>query len=109
MSAALPNAAVASLAYDRGGVAHVAYYDSADSSLKYETLGANGIWSTAVVIDSHPLSGTQLSLAIDSTGQPGIAYYDAANGDLKYAHHNKSPIQSAQTGCPPPPPESPPQ
>jgi hypothetical protein len=86
LSGALPNAgAGAAMAYDAGGVLHVAYYDAVAQNLKYATRGSNGAWSPTTTVDSGIGAGLQLSLALDSQRHPGVAYYDAAQKDLKYA------------------------
>lgn len=78
------------IAYDAAGTLHLAYYDEASKNLKYATRDANGVWSSAVVVDGGLMAGQFVSLMLDSNGLPGIAYYDANNADLKYAHFNGS-------------------
>src|SRR4051812_32380819 len=90
LSASLPNAQAASIAYDSAGVLYVAYYDSASMNLKFAKRAANGNWSAITTLDSAQGAGAQVSLALDSQNHPGVAYYDAAHRDLKYAHFDGS-------------------
>ncbi|HEX5242130.1 MAG TPA: fibronectin type III domain-containing protein, partial [Tepidisphaeraceae bacterium] len=76
------------MAYDASGTLHVAYYDSASTSLKYAERNTAGVWSTTVTLDPGPRVGSSLAIAIDSVGHTGIAYYDAKKADLKYAYFN---------------------
>jgi len=75
-----------SIAFDRDGILHAAFYDASERTLKYATRAPSGEWSAPMIVDSEDGDfGRYLSLALDSVGRPGIAYFDAAAGDLRYA------------------------
>jgi hypothetical protein len=84
------NASQASIAYDKSGVLHMAYYNPTTGHLYYTTRGTNGAWSPVNLVDDGPLAGQSPSIALDSNGNPGIAYYSATNHDLNYAYLNPS-------------------
>lgn len=70
-----------SLAYDRSGVAIVAYLDAAEARLARR--GAS-TWSTELIEVVSPFGG-QISLALGRDDKPLVAYYDASTRDLKFA------------------------
>src|SRR4051812_49395396 len=84
-AAPLAGAGAVAMAYDLGGVLHVAYADGDRGTLRYTTRSADGTWSPGMTVDATPGSGAQLSLAVDSAGRPAIAYHDAAHDDLRFA------------------------
>jgi hypothetical protein len=89
----LPAAATANdLRYDRDGVLHLVYYDSAQHTLKYVTRLTDHELSAPQVIDTTTTNdiGSQLSLALDQFGRPAAAYYDAHRQDLRYASFDGS-------------------
>jgi len=88
LSGSFPNAGATALAYDASGTLHVAYYDTASTTLKYAERNAAGVWSATMTVDADPKVGSSLALAIDSVGHTGIAYHDAKKADLKYAYFN---------------------
>ena len=88
LSGTFPNAGAVAMAYDSAGTLHVAYYDTAERSLKYAERSAAGTWSATVTVDAGPQVGSSLAIAIDSSGDTGIAYYDSKKADLKYASFN---------------------
>ena len=71
-----------SLELDTRGLAHISYYDSVNSNLKYAT-NSSGTWITKTIDDAADV-GRYNSIAFDSNGLAHIAYYDAANRNLKY-------------------------
>src|SRR6185437_8225707 len=90
LSGAFAHAGEVALAYDAAGDLHVAYYDTAERSLKYAEQNPAGTWSATVTVDAGPQVGSSLAIAIDSAGHPGVAYYDAKKADLKYASFDGS-------------------
>ena len=73
-----------SLALDSNNKVHVAYYDQANTNLKYAT-NASGSW-IASTIDSTGDVGNYASIAVDSNDKVHMSYYDSGgNSDLKYA------------------------
>ncbi len=79
--------AASDLAFDKEGVLHYVYYDTAAHTIKYATRSSTGgLWSATRTIDDtgHDVGAT-LSLALDPLGKPSVAYYDATLGDLEYA------------------------
>lgn len=75
------------IAVDRFGITHFAYYDSLAQTMRYSTRSNAGVWSKLQTIDnSLPFQGYYLSMAVDKWGRPSVAYFDGTNGDLKYAH-----------------------
>ncbi len=78
-----------SLAYDAGGVLHIAYYDPRTHSLQYAVrLNDKSLSAPQSIDTSGDVVGQYLSLALDQEGRPGIAYFDGTSGDLRYAHFN---------------------
>jgi hypothetical protein len=80
----------ASLALDSSDKAHISYYDTDKSDLKYAT-NASGSWVIEAV-DGVDAAGNDIgnvgqytSLALDSSGNVHISYYDVGRADLKYA------------------------
>lgn len=71
-----------SLELDTRGLAHISYYDSVNSNLKYAT-NSSGTWITKTIDDAADV-GRYNSIAFDSNGLVHIAYYDATNRNLKY-------------------------
>ena len=75
-----------SLVFDKAGVLHFAYFDSADLTLKYATRSTAGLWSKVQIVDPDgPYQGQYVSLALDKAGTPSVAYFDGNRGDLRYA------------------------
>ena len=73
----------ASIAIDRQGRAHIAYYDATDGDLEYAVQsGSAWLFQT---LDATGTVGQYTSIVLDAAGNPHIAYYDATNTDLKYA------------------------
>jgi hypothetical protein len=72
-----------SIALDSAGNAHITYYDSTNTALKYAT-NASGSW-VLTTIDSEGDVGYGTSIAIDSTNKVHISYVDSTNTALKYA------------------------
>jgi hypothetical protein len=72
-----------SLALDRDGNPHIAWYDADNQDLKYAAFDGTH-WHFAAV-DTEGDVGRYASLAVDRLGRVYIAYYDATNQDLKYA------------------------
>lgn len=84
-----------SIAVDRFGVTHLAYYDSEATTMKYATRSASGQWSALQTIDtSAPTMGIYVSLAVNAQGKPAVAYFDGNAGDLKYAEFDGQDWQS---------------
>lgn len=75
-----------SLAFDRDGVAHIAYYGG-DTRLKYATRSAAGTWSI-VTVDQTLKTGKTPSLQFSSDNRAFIAYYDETHYDLRLAVQN---------------------
>jgi catechol 2,3-dioxygenase-like lactoylglutathione lyase family enzyme len=77
-----------SLALDRRGVAHIAFYDEQAADLVLVVQSRDGAgpagWVTETV-DSAGDVGAYASLALDAAGRAWISYYDATTGDLKCA------------------------
>ena len=75
-----------SIAFDAGGHAAIAFYDSDNKRLMYAVNDSS--WTTEVV-DAAGDVGEYCSLAfntmVGSDHAPGISYYDATNRSLKYA------------------------
>jgi hypothetical protein len=92
LSATLLNAGATDMVYDAAGALHVAYYDTADHTLKYTARSPAGNWGPAITLDPTPYAGAELAIALDATGRPAVAYYDATNRDLKFA-------QKTRRGC----------
>lgn len=75
----------ASLAIDRQGNLHVAYYDDTHHSVRYAFRSVDDHrWFTMQVPGSQP-AYPYLSLAVDSQGQPHISFVSGQSG-LMYAH-----------------------
>lgn len=72
-----------SLALDKAGNPHVAYYDKSSGDLKYARLVADE-WEIETV-DSAGNVGGYASLVLENGELPRIAYYDFDLGDLKFA------------------------
>lgn len=74
-----------SIAIDREGNPHIAYFDLTKALVKY-AVRRNGEWKTEI-IDRLVSQGEvdHVSLKLDSHERPHIAYYDAGMGILKYA------------------------
>lgn len=70
-----------SIAVDRDGRPHIAYYGV--GNLRYAWKSATG-W-TVEVVDSRNYVGWFSRLRLDSVGSPHIGYYDSSNGTLNYA------------------------
>lgn len=85
----LPAASVIDTAADGNGGLHVAFFDTASKSLKYDYRNAQGYWSGVRSIDLGAGAGAAISIDtfINSKGrtQVAVAYYDANAGDLKLA------------------------
>lgn len=78
-----------SLAVDKWGVEHLAYYDTTAQTLRYATRSAGGYWSKLQKIDDSQLyQGPYNSIALDGLGKPSIAYYNAVAGDLQFASND---------------------
>jgi hypothetical protein len=77
-----------SLALDRYGRPHIAWYEKGTADLKYAAYDG-AAWQIETV-DGGGDVGQYASLAVDRIGRVYIAYYDATNGDLKYAHYDGS-------------------
>jgi hypothetical protein len=73
-----------SLAIDRFGDFHVAYYDQTARALRYAYRGkSDSRWYTMEV---DQLAGTYLSLAVDAQGYPHVAYNSEYETGLHYAY-----------------------
>ena len=72
----------ASIAIDRQGRAHIAYYDANHTDLLYAVQDGSS-WTLEDVQYSNV--GWYTSIAVDATGTPHISYYDWGNSDLRYA------------------------
>jgi len=75
---------VPSIAVEKGGTVHVAYYDLTEEALCHARRDAPLSWSVETV-DRGEWVGTHCSLAVDALGQPRIAYVDDVDRALKYA------------------------
>jgi hypothetical protein len=76
------------LALDKNGNPHIAWYDANNQDLKYAAFDGDDWHFTAVDIVGDV--GRYASLAVDNLGRVYIAYYDATNQDLKYAYFDGS-------------------
>jgi len=83
--------AYTSLACDKSGTVHIAYYDTTLGALKYAT-NASGSWVSQTV-DASGNGGTYISLAVDGSGRAHISYYNTS--DLKYATNASGSWQTA--------------
>jgi catechol 2,3-dioxygenase-like lactoylglutathione lyase family enzyme len=73
----------ASLAVDKGGNLHVAYYDETEKSLRYAFRGpADKAWS---IMEVDKPAGTFVSVAVDGGGHPHFAYNSPFETGLHYA------------------------
>ena len=76
---------------------HAIYYDTASTTLKYQSFNDDGTSSAAETVDPAINTGLYLSIAEDSAGNLHAAYYDAHNGDLKYARRDTAGVWSTTT------------
>jgi len=78
-----------SIALDRAGNPHIAYFDSTKNLVKYASM-EEGRWK-AEIVDQMSGRGEvdHVSLQLDSQDRPHVAYYDAGSGALKYASRDE--------------------
>lgn len=77
----------ASLALDGSGYAHIAYYDAAQTGLRYAyQASGSGEWQVQAV-DTGSV-GMYTSLAVGASGRPHIAY--RGPGSVKYAYYDQA-------------------
>jgi uncharacterized repeat protein (TIGR01451 family) len=72
-----------SIALDRQGRPHIAYFDLRNADLMYAQW-ASSSWDIET-IDSEGSVGWQPSIAVDNKGRARISYYDLTNSKVKYA------------------------
>lgn len=75
-----------SLALDASGTPHIAYYNSASSSVQYARRDYTG-WHVETVDNAGDV-GRYVSLAVDGGAKPHVAYFDETNRALKYAQRS---------------------
>jgi len=81
-----PNGINPSLAIDRYGNLHLAYYDFLDKDLLYAFLDRNkGNGWQKYLVDGIDSVGQYPSMTLDANGIAHISYYDETNANLKYA------------------------
>ncbi len=87
-----------SIASDKNGTIHLAYYDSANNKLYYIN-NYGGSWSSPKMIDA---GGKYVSLAVDSAGSVHVAYQDSNSQKVMYADNTagswSSPVVVDNTG-----------
>ena len=89
--------ALASLALDRAGRPHIAYWDNSANALRYaRRTGPGSTWITQTVEAGMAwIAGSgRVSLALDRGDHPYISYSDETNRSLKVAGRGVQPLRA---------------
>ena len=77
------------IAVDDGGVVHIVYQDTSNTSFDYTWRDAQGGWSSEQAISDAPLQvGKYADIAVDSSGRPHVVYYYTGYKSLHYAYRD---------------------